>query len=614
MTGADADRLLVADADPAARRWLREAAGGGLVVEEVDSAAAALERLAAAPPKIVAVGARLTDGTGEELLARAAAEGLVGAAGGPAVFALAGEGGAAPAPDPEVLPIFYKLSPALDGERVRRLLAQAIAPAPQARPRALEDAVAMRQVLDQAKRIGRQPDLPTSARVTGSAVTELLRCDRARVLFYDDETGALWSEVEGEEADAPASAGISGFAARTGAGALVPRAAADPLYHAAIDDPAGDGGEHLAVQPVADRDGRVQAVLIAIRAADHAPFSEAELAKLAALADAWAPFIHQLALQQETDQILERRARPANDMFRQEAIDHLVRRGHRGNIVRVHPGWVHAAYWLIVVLVIGGAAFAAVAQVHKWSEGAGVVRITGRTDVATHEGGTITQLSVSPGQAVIAGQELARLHDSEQAAILRAQSTEFERALVAYLQLPGDPGAKQALSSLVAARDSARARSETRVIRAPHDGVVTSLHVAQGQRVEPGRTVLSLVERGAEEGMSVYAFLPQSDTSQIEAGQRLRFTLPGYRGAYLDLSVVAISDPMSAADARDRFLGDRFKDSVPIAGQVVVVEARLATRTFTSDDKTYQLHDGMIGVAEVELESRSVIEALVPGL
>jgi multidrug efflux pump subunit AcrA (membrane-fusion protein) len=335
---------------------------------------------------------------------------------------------------------------------------------------------------------------------------------------------------------------------------------------------------------------------------------------LEALADAWAPFIHQLALQQETDQLLEGAARRPNDLFRQEAIDHLVRRGHRGDVVRVHPGWVHAAYWLVVVFVLGGAAFTAVAQVHKWSEGAAVVRVTGRTEVATYEGGTITTLAVGPDQEVSAGQVLARLHDSEQAAILRAQSNEFERQLVAYLQTPGDPGVKQALASLVAARESARAKSEARVIRAPHDGVVKSLHVSQGQRVEAGRTILSLVERGAEEGISVYAFLPQADTSQIDAGQRLRFTIPGYRGAYVEAEVAAISEPMGAADARDRYLGDRFKDSVPIAGQVVVVEARLAAPTFTSDGKTYQLHDGMIGVAEVELESRSVLETLVPGL
>jgi membrane fusion protein, multidrug efflux system len=399
---------------------------------------------------------------------------------------------------------------------------------------------------------------------------------------------------------------------RTRAGVIVDRADRDPRYLAAVDDPRGDGSERLAVQPVADRDGRVHGVMIAVRGADHPPFGEPELRRLEALADAWAPFIHQLALQQETEQILEGTARRGHDLFRQEAIDHLVRRGHRGDVVRINPGWVHAAYWLVVVFVLGGAGFAAVAQVHKWSEGPAVVRITGRTEVATYEGGTITSLAVAPDQAVTEGQELARLHDSEQAALLRVQSTEFERALVAYLQTPGDPAVKQALSSLVAARDSARARSETRVIRAPHDGVVRALHVAQGQRVEPGKTILSLVERGGEEGMSVYAFLPQSDTSQIEPGQRLRFTIPGYRGAYVELEVAGISDPIGGGDARDRFLGDRFKDSIPIAGQVVVVEGRLAAPTFESDGKTYQLHDGMIGVAEVELESRSVLETLVP--
>jgi biotin carboxyl carrier protein/CheY-like chemotaxis protein len=614
MPGAGADRILVADADPRARRWLRELVGEAHALAEVEGAGAALERLAAAPPRILVVGGRLADGTGAELLARAAAEGLVGGPGGPAVLALAGEDGAAPELDAAEVPIFYVLSPALGAERVRDLLARAIAPAPPARPRALADAIVMRQVLEHGRRIGRQPDLASAARTAAAAVTELARCDRARVLFHDDETGALWSEQDGDDDDARASAGIAGFAVRTAAGAAVPRADADPRYRAAIDDPRGDGSERLAAQPVTDRDGRVHGVMIAIRAADQPPFGEPELRSLEALADAWAPFIHQLALQQETDQILEAGARRGNDLFRQEAIDHLVRRGHRGDVVRVHSGWVHAAYWLVVVFVLGGTGFAAVAQVHKWSEGAAVVRVTGRTDVTTYEDGTITSLAVEPDQAVTAGQELARLHDSEQAALLRVQSTEFERKLVAYLQMPGDPNVKQALSALVAARDSARARSETRVIRAPHDGIVKSLHVSQGQRVEPGKTILSLVERGAEEGLSVYAFLPQSDTSQIEAGQRMRFTIPGYRGAYVELEVAAISDPMGAGDARDRYLGDRFKDSIPIAGQVVVVQARLATPTFESDGKTYQLHDGMIGVAEVELESRSVLETLVPGL
>lgn len=612
-------KLLIADADAASRRWLRELLAAdlaaGLAAEEVDSIAAALASLAAGPPRLVAVGVRLSDGSGAELLTRAAAEGLLGAPGGPVVLALAGAG-AAPELDAHEVPIYYRIGPALGADRVRGLIAQAVAPARAERPRALTDAIVTRQILEHAKRIGRAADLPSAARTAAAAVVELARCDRARILYYDDESGSLWSEIDGDADDGGrASAGIAGYAVRTSTGAIVPRADGEPLYRAEIDDPRGDGSERLAVQPVADRDGRVHGVMIAIRAADQPPFTEAELRRLEALADSWAPFIHQLALQQETDHILAGEAQgQGSDLFRQEAIDHLVRRGQRGDVVRVHPAWIHAAYWLVVVFVLGGLGFAAVAQVHKWSEGAAVVRVTGRTDVSTYEGGTITQLSVVRDQAVTEGQELARLHDSEQVAALRAQNTEFERKLVAYLQTPGDPAVKQALGAIVSARENARAASEARVIRAPRDGIVKSLHVARGQRVEPGKTILSLVASGAEEGMSVYAFLSQADTSQIDIGQRLRLTIPGYRGAYVEAQVAAVSEPKGAADARDLYLGERFKDAVPIAGQVVVVEARLASPTFESDGKTYQLHDGMIGVAEVELESRSVLETLVPGL
>ncbi|HWU91202.1 MAG TPA: HlyD family efflux transporter periplasmic adaptor subunit [Kofleriaceae bacterium] len=475
------------------------------------------------------------------------------------------------------------------------------------------DAIRTRQVLEHARRIGLAPDLAGAARAAAAAVIELAGCDRARVLFYDDESGTLWSEL-GDGDDAHASDGVAGLAVRTRSGVVLPRAADEARYRAAIDDPQGHGAERLAAQPIADPDGRVHGVAIAIRSADRPPFGEPELRALAALADAWAPFLHQLAQKQEAERVLEgARAQRDDDLFRREALEHFLRRGHRGDVVRVHPGWVHAAYWIVVVFVLGGVGYAAVAQVHKWSQGAAVVRVTGRTDVTTYEGGTITALAVAPDQSVMAGQELARLHDAEQAAILRAQNTEFERKLVAYLQTPGDPVVKQALAALVAARDSARARSEARVIRAPHDGVVKSVHVAPGQRVEAGRTILSLVEPGAEEGMSVYAFLPQSDTSQIDVGQRMRFAIPGYRGASLELAVAAVSEPMGAGDARDRYLGDRFRDGVALAGQVVVVEARLADPSFTAGGRAYQLHDGMIGVAEVQLESRSVLEALVPG-
>jgi hypothetical protein len=76
------------------------------------------------------------------------------------------------------------------------------------------------------------------------------------------------------------------------------------------------------------------------------------------------------------------------------------------------------------------------------------------------------------------------------------------------------------------------------------------------------------------------------------------------------------SQVLGVTDARDLYLGDRFGDSVPFAGKqsVVVIEARVKSPKFEADGEQYELHDGMVGTAEVQLASKSVLETLVPGL
>src|SRR5262245_27808018 len=110
------------------------------------------------------------------------------------------------------------------------------------------------------------------------------------------------------------------------------------------------------------------------------------------------------------------------------------------------------------------------------------------------------------------------------------------------------------------------------------------------------------------------AFLPGGERPRLRGHQPLRLTFPGYRGAHIDSEVRAISDVLGAAEARVRFLGDRLGDSLPLNGTVVVVEARLASSSFEADGETFQLHDGMIGLAEVRMQSRSLLESLIPGL
>jgi biotin carboxyl carrier protein/CheY-like chemotaxis protein len=616
----DANRILVADVDPRSRAWLRDVLAGHFAVDEVDNGRTALERLTKDPPRALVVGGYLNDVSGAVLLTHAARHGLLAPANAnaPVAFVVSEDQATPFEIDPAQVSIFFHLTPALGADRVRELLHQALSQMPEQRAAAPTeaDAIRTRLVLEHAKVLGVQADLATAARTAIGAMTSLVQADRVRCLYYDDENGSLW--VEGEEGALQANLGLTGFAVRTRATLVLPVANAEPMYQRAIDDPQGTGAERLIVQPVAGRDGRVHAVMIIVRVPDRAPFSEEDAKRAAGLAEAWAPFIHQLALAQEAAQVLDEHDAVSDEnreMYRQEAIDHVIRRGMRGDVVKVHPGWVHAAYWLVLLALAGAGAFAMFARVHQYAEGPAVVHITGRSEVTAHEAGTVTSLEVSANQEVKEGQVIARLYESEQAARLHSLKTEFERKLVAYLQAPTDPAVRQALSALVTERERAEAAVEGRVIRAPHAGVVKDVFVHTGQKVDAGKTIASIVDKGAEEGLSVLAFLPGSERPRLRGRQRLRLTLPSYRDAHFALEVKAISaEALGANDARDRFLGDRLGDSVQLHGTVVVVEARINSAAFKSDGETYELHDGMVGVAEVQLASKSVFETLLPGL
>jgi multidrug efflux pump subunit AcrA (membrane-fusion protein) len=186
---------------------------------------------------------------------------------------------------------------------------------------------------------------------------------------------------------------------------------------------------------------------------------------------------------------------------------------------------------------------------------------------------------------------------------------------VLYLQNPGDQSIAKELSDLRSQLESAKASLRARQIVSPIDGVVKEILVRDNQRVDPGKVVATIAVQGAPDGMSVLAFLPGADRPRLFAGQRLRLSLPGYRGAYLDADVRAVStEVLGAAEAKEQFLGGRFGDAIPVNGSVVVVEAVLAETSFVSDGEQYDLHDGMAGRVEVQLDSKSVLETLIPGV
>ncbi|HEX2690160.1 MAG TPA: HlyD family efflux transporter periplasmic adaptor subunit [Kofleriaceae bacterium] len=609
----EADQILLADGDPDARVWLRAIVAGQFGLDEVDTGEAAAERIAAGAARIVIIGRRLADMAGEELLARAASW-LVPERRTPVTFLLADPTGETAEVDDPQIPVFYRLVRGMAPKRVLELLAQAATKLPPLPPREPDPALAA-LVGEHAQAIGAATEPEDAAVAAIAAVIALVGADRARCLYCDEETGLLWSGTGADDTESPVSTGIAGFAVRAVVGVVVPHAADDAMYRAAIDDPDGTGRERLAAQPVVGTDGHVHAVLLALRDEARPPFSDADLDKLSALASAWAPYVLQLSMRVEADQILgDQLDRGPSDMFRQEAIMHLVRRGQRGDVVRVHPGWVRSAYWLVLGSLAAAVGYAALAHIHQYTEGPAVVQFTGRSEVIAHEVGTIASLDAERGQRVERGQVLARLHDAEQVGQLKTLETEFESRLVAYLQSPADPAIKQALGQIRSARDSARLGVESKTLRAPTAGIVKEVLVRNGQRVEPGTVVVSIIDASSAENLKVIAFLPGGERPRLHAHQPLRLTLPGYRGAELASEVRAISEVLGATEARAQFLGNRLGDSLPLAGTVVVVEARLASPAFQADGETFELHDGMIGLAEVQLQSRSLLESLIPGL
>jgi multidrug efflux pump subunit AcrA (membrane-fusion protein)/CheY-like chemotaxis protein len=615
-------QVLLADGDHVAHRWLRMIVGGYFDLEAVDSGEQALDRIAAGKARLVIIGNALEDMTGAQLLERAA-QWLVAERRAPMTFLLASAEGESPDVDPRQVKVFYRLVRSMSAERVRSLLQQAAAELPSGPPKEVDPALA-KLVGSHVAKINAASEPDAVAREVKVAITSLVGADRARCIYCDEESGDLWSGtvVHSEEDDPlepampPGLGGIAGFASRSVSAIALPRAGGDPLYDPRVDDPEGTGRERIALQPVVGPDGHVHAVLVAVRAEDRPPFTSEDLDKLEALALAWSPSLMALSMRLEADQILGDKLDDApQEIFRQEAIDNLVRRGARGDVVRVHPGWVRAAYWLVVLALAGGAAFSALARIHQYAEGPAVVRFIGRSEVVAFETGTIASLEVKRGQSVKAGEPLARLHDTEQAARLRGLENEFERNLVGYLQTPADPSVKAALAAVVSQRESARAGVESRVIRAPHDGVIKEVLARNGERVEAGKAILTIVENPSLEGLSVLAFLPGSERPRLRAHQKLRLTIPGYRGATIGGEVRAISNEvLGANEARARYLGERLGESLPIKGSVVVVEALLKSPEFEADGQRFQLHDGMIGIAEIKLQSRTVLETLVPGL
>ncbi|MEM9493254.1 MAG: HlyD family efflux transporter periplasmic adaptor subunit, partial [Myxococcota bacterium] len=440
-----------------------------------------------------------------------------------------------------------------------------------------------------------------SAALLESAVTQLTGAQRASCLYHDASDGSLWSESRppggDEEAEHSAERGIARFAARTRQPLLVPRAGGDPRFDPVVDDPDGPhrhdgaGDSSVMASPVVGPDGVVHAVLVAARTvpaegrrwpglsdrrSSVTPFAAEHFAALNTLSEQLGPPMHQLALRVDADAVIESLrggSMAADDLFRPEALQAYLSRGKQGDVVRVSPAWVRWAYWPLLAVLVAAAVFLIVGRVNQYSVGPALIQVSGKSDVTASVTGTVVTVEVAPGQAVRAGEVLARLHDvGEQADFVRLQG-EFHSQLRSRMLDPGDPVTGQAVRTLRAEVERAHNLLEQRTIRAPASGTVSDVRIRPGQYIRAGELVVAL--RNDDTQLSLIALLPGQDRPQLAPGMSMRLELSGYRYAYQELVIAAVGEEVIGPAEVRRSLSGRIADGVPITGPVVVVEAVL---------------------------------------
>ena len=271
-------------------------------------------------------------------------------------------------------------------------------------------------------------------------------------------------------------------------------------------------------------------------------------------------------------------AEAASELFRKEAIDyHQGTADAAGSLLQISPVWLSYGYWLLVATAVAGLIFCAVGTIHEYATGPALIRAHGRTELTAKAPGTVASVEVSPGQHVFPGMALVRMYTAQEAGELDRLTKEFEMQLVKTLRDPADKVARQALTTLRAQRDLAEERLEERIVRAPHDGVVSDIRIRAGQALNLGETVLSLV--GEQTRFTLVAMLPGRYRPMLRPGMPIRLELTGFKYVYQTFAIDGVGNDVVGPTEVRRFLGQELADTVNLKEPVVLVTVRLPSST-----------------------------------
>jgi multidrug efflux pump subunit AcrA (membrane-fusion protein) len=475
-----------------------------------------------------------------------------------------------------------------------------------------------REDSDLLRRLGHQEAPEDVAALVAEAAAGRVNADRTYCLLYDAGRETLWTRdpTSASRRDESAAVGLVSFVLRSGLPARLPHAGDDPRYEREADDPAGDGRERFLAVPLLLPDGEVVAVLSATRAPSRPEWSEVEQAELERLSAQAAPYLAALMPEGSMSAISANRllGSPEPGLFRRKVVEQMLRPAQaEADPLRLSPIWTRISYWVLLVALVGFLVYSLLGRVDEYASGTAVVEMGGRNDLTALEAGTVSAVPVAPEERVRAGQVLVRFDEARENAELSRAEREFTLQLVNRLRDPGDRSAEQALISLRAQRELARAALDRRTLRSPVDGTVADVWVRPGQYLQPGQVVLSLAgPAGATPTVAV--LLPGQYRPQIRRGMPMRLEISGYKYAYQKLAVGSVGDEVIGPAEAQRYLAPGVADAMQVTGPVVIVHARLPASTFTAEGKTYRYHDGMHGQAEVRVRSERILFTLIPAL
>jgi HlyD family secretion protein len=157
--------------------------------------------------------------------------------------------------------------------------------------------------------------------------------------------------------------------------------------------------------------------------------------------------------------------------------------------------------------------------------------------VSPDEAGRVEALSVREGDAVAAGAPLFALDADLQKAAVAENEAAVINAQLAYERakalLKGSVGtqkafddAEAALRTAQARLNSAKTKLERRRIAAPAAGTIQEVYFREGEMVQPGRPIVSLLPPGNVR----VRFVPQAELPRIKIGDRIAVGCDGCAG------------------------------------------------------------------------------------